>query len=264
MRARGVERETSPNAQMSVEHSSDETVSDDAVSDETLSDERENYAPEGYAPGDDERPAGQRFREARTPDDCRNVDIALFIERIRELGQILAVAKGELATLSASSPGTTETGNPYIPLANQELNAIAVHTAAATNEILDACELIDPLSKKLNATDAAQILSNTMRIYTACGFQDLVGQRIRKILQALVAIDRKIELMIEAFGRADPLSSPPTESSAGPLSIGPASGPVWVHSSTIAPRSKEDLMNGPQLPSSAMTQSDIDRLLAGE
>jgi chemotaxis protein CheZ len=88
----------------------------------------------------------------------------------------------------------------------------------------------------------------TTRVYEACGFQDITGQRITKVVSTLQAIERKVAHIIEVFSRDQvgfAVSQYPAAGESGPNPNDPAS-----------------LMNGPQLPASAMGQSDIDALLA--
>jgi len=171
-------------------------------------------------------------------EEAANQLVAGIVAQVRELGQILTDVKDEVTSLHAR-----EISNLHLPLVSEELDAIAAHTAAATNEILDACEMIDPLAKRLDKASADQMLAGTMRIYTACGFQDLVGQRIRKVLRTLMTIDTKIEHILEAFG---------------------PDGSADRASAEAAASARECLMNGPQLPKAAMEQAEIDRLLAGD
>jgi chemotaxis protein CheZ len=164
--------------------------------------------------------------------------MANILKEIHELSRILTDARADLASFHAK-----EINRNHIPSAHQELDAIASQTAFATNEILDACETIEPLSERLDEQAATRILSATMRIYTACGFQDLVGQRIRKVLRTLTTIDVKVEHIIQTFGDA--------------VLFGEELQDTESHNA-------DRLMNGPQLPDVAMHQSDIDRLLAGD
>jgi chemotaxis protein CheZ len=84
----------------------------------------------------------------------------------------------------------------------------------------------------------------TTKIYEACSFQDITGQRITKVVTTLKAIEAKIGHIIATFG---------AEASA-------------IMDQPIAddnePAGEEGLLNGPQLPAVAMDQSDIDKLLA--
>jgi chemotaxis protein CheZ len=90
------------------------------------------------------------------------------------------------------------------------------------------------------------IMNATTEIYEACGFQDITGQRITKVVKALKDIEEKIDALVEAFGSeiAKYKKSAPEEEPE----------PEAV--------TDEDLLNGPQLKEKAQTQEEIDVLLA--
>lgn len=77
------------------------------------------------------------------------------------------------------------------------------------------------------------------RIFEACNFQDLTGQRITKVVGALKHIETKIGALMHALG--EEIGAPPP-----------------------APADDEDpekkLLNGPQMPGQGVSQDDIDRL----
>ena len=81
-----------------------------------------------------------------------------------------------------------------------------------------------------------------MRIYEACSFQDITGQRITKIITTLKSIETKVAQIIATFGGRNP--NQPAAAIAPPQ------------------MDEDELLNGPQLPAMAMDQSDIDKLLA--
>ena len=157
----------------------------------------------------------------------------LLLTEVEELAGTIATARAEVAALKMDDITAS-----HIPLATDELDAIVAHTAAATDAILESCETLDRLGEALDGAAAAQLQEATTRIYEACGFQDLTGQRITKVVAALKALDAKVVGIIAAFGgrRAEQPAAAPA----------PATG----------------LENGPQLPRNAMGQSDIDKLLA--
>lgn len=74
-----------------------------------------------------------------------------------------------------------------------ELEATADATAQATQKILAAAEEIDQLADNLSAAlkgrieqELAQDISDSvLRIFEACNFQDLIGQRIAKVMKTL-------------------------------------------------------------------------------
>jgi chemotaxis protein CheZ len=160
-------------------------------------------------------------------------DVSLLGE-VEELGRVIAAAKTEIASLRVDDI----TGR-HIPSATDELDAIVAHTASATNDILEACETLDQVGNELVGAPAEALQGATTRIYEACSFQDITGQRITKVVATLKTIEGKIAHILAAFG---------TDMPAGPI---PEAAPA-----------AEDLLNGPQLPNAAMMQSEIDRLLA--
>lgn len=165
--------------------------------------------------------------------DLTAAETALLAE-VEELGRTIAAARAEIAAIGVDDI----TGN-HIPSATDELDAIVEHTAAATNAILEACETLDTMAERLDGDAAGRMQDVTTRIYEACSFQDITGQRISKVVATLKAIDAKVAHIVAAFA--------PEREGVGDLPLGPPDAA---------------LLNGPQLPANAMDQSDIDRLLA--
>ena len=165
--------------------------------------------------------------------DLTAPDTALLAE-VEELGRTIACAKQEIAAL-----GVDEITGSHIPSATDELDAIVAHTASATESILDVCEALDAVGGALEGEQAAKLQDATTRIYEACGFQDITGQRISKIVATLKTIESKVAHIVATFSPDGPrvvdLPPPPSEAA---------------------------LLNGPQLPTNAMDQAEIDRLLA--
>ena len=161
---------------------------------------------------------------------------ASLLREVEELGRTIATAKTEIAALSVD-----DITDHDIPFATDELDAIVEHTAQATNAILESCELLDEVSATVNGDPAAKLQAAVTKIYEACSFQDITGQRINKIVNTLKAIEGKVAHIIRTFGRSETGNAQPAAQ----------------HVATDA-----DLLNGPQLPANAMDQSDIDKLLA--
>jgi chemotaxis protein CheZ len=157
---------------------------------------------------------------------------ALLLKEIAGLGRIIDQAKADVAGVSVDS-----IRGSHIPTATGELGAIVEHTAIATNSILESCEMLDRLSSSLDTAHAAVLQNAITQIYEACSFQDITGQRITKVVKALQAIEGKV---LELAG-------------------GHSTGVVLHLDVSDAPGC---LLNGPALPTEAMDQADIDRLLA--
>ncbi|MEA2742891.1 MAG: hypothetical protein QOG25_1262 [Acetobacteraceae bacterium] len=168
-------------------------------------------------------------------DDLTTKETTLLCE-VEELGRTIAMAKSEIAALKVG-----DITDHDIPFATDELDAIVDHTAHATNAILESCEMLDEVAATVSGEAGAKLQAATTRIYEACSFQDITGQRITKVVGTLKIIETKVAHIINTFGAAagkDPRMAPD-------------------HVLTDA-----DLLNGPQLPAQAMDQSDIDALLA--
>ncbi len=161
---------------------------------------------------------------------------ASLLREVEELGRTIAVAKVEIAALQVDDIKDRD-----IPFATDELDAIVEHTAQATDAILESCEMLDVVASGVDGEAARTLQAATTRIYEACSFQDITGQRITKVVTTLKAIEGKIAHIMRTFG------------STG------AETPVEEAPSVMT---DADLLNGPQLPANAMDQSDIDKLLA--
>jgi chemotaxis protein CheZ len=83
-------------------------------------------------------------------------------------------------------------------------------------------------------------MDQVTNIFEACNFQDISGQRIRKVTKVLETIETKVIKLVAMFGSEHEGVKTPTAEPKGPLS-------------------DQELLNGPQLDG-APTQDDVDRL----
>lgn len=165
--------------------------------------------------------------------DLSAAEAALLAE-LEELGRTVACAKQEIARLRVE-----EITESHIPAATDELDAIVDHTAQATNEILDCCEALEVVASGLAREEMQALQAVITKIYEACSFQDITGQRISKVVAALKAIEARIAAVTGRY-------------QAGHESL-PATAPL-----TEGAR----LADGPQLPGNGVSQAQIDRLLS--
>lgn len=159
--------------------------------------------------------------------------------QLSEVKNIIDKAKEEIG--SARPADITDT---HIPSATDELDAVIEATAEATGSIMDACEVIEEKAESIGSDGGNQICMEVTKIYEACSFQDITGQRISKVVGALKDIEMKVNALLDVIGNKMPGFDDDTSK---------------VSSSD---RSDAALLNGPQLPGSAITQDDIDKLLS--
>lgn len=171
------------------------------------------------------------------------IDLRLY-EDIEALSQFIKSAKSEITSLRAD-----EIKTKYIPAASDELSAIVGATEHATNEIFEAVEAIESAANEMDPDAAAPLSEAVTRIYEACSFQDITGQRITKIVKVLQDVEAKVNGLLRAFGEDVP-EQPAEEKAAAPAAEEPKA------------KSDKDLMNGPQLPGNAMSQDEIDALMS--
>jgi chemotaxis protein CheZ len=161
-----------------------------------------------------------------------------------ELAECIQAAKRTIPAIQADVITARD-----IPAANDELDAIGTHLEQAAGVILDSCESIETAVRDAPPTVAEAVQAATTRIYEACIFQDITGQRISKIVATLTTIEQRIIALLAALAPAFP--------TPGHHDVGADPGRL---DGTATP--EQQLLNGPQLPSKAPNQTDIDALLA--
>jgi chemotaxis protein CheZ len=128
-----------------------------------------------------------------------------------------------------------------IPNVRDELDLIIGATEKATNTIMEASETI--LSQMNGAAPELQqkTEAQVVRIYEACTFQDITGQRITKVISTLKKIDESVSSLLTVLnsqlvqlGKSEPRAADPA---------------------------KDPLLNGPAMPQEGISQEEIDKLL---
>jgi chemotaxis protein CheZ len=165
-------------------------------------------------------------------------------------------ARDELASLRATIARSTRELAVLISDGNDrrmaraagELGAAVEGMEKATQKILASAEIIDDCARALAAalSDdyhhglAQDVQDNVVRIYEACNFQDLAGQRIGKVITLLMMIEEKLAAMIARNSANGAQPNDATKAVSG------------------------DLINGPRLDGAAgyASQRDIDAMFA--
>ena len=114
--------------------------------------------------------------------------------------------KQEIATVHV-----TGFEGPEMARVTNELDAIVGGTESATDAILSNAEEIDQLASTLaprlkdeqNQQLVQDMQERVIKIFEACNFQDLTGQRITKVVGTLKFIETHIVRMMEIWGGLD-------------------------------------------------------------
>ena len=165
------------------------------------------------------------------------------VEReVEDIARYITHAKAEIAAIASQETATA--GGKNIASASLELTEVVRHTEEATNAIMDNAEAIMQLAAGMSdVASSAKINAHAISVLEACSFQDITGQRIKKVLKTLEQIEFRIGNLVKLFG--------------GTLPEGYQLGEI----ETSTRRPDEDLLNGPQL-SGAPNQDDVDKLFA--
>src|SRR5689334_22355816 len=158
--------------------------------------------------------------------------LAAIARNMRELSVLIKDGNGRRMTRAAG-----------------ELGAAVEGMETATQKILASAEVIDDCARTLAAALddeyhhglAQDMQDHVVRMYEACNFQDLAGQRIGKVIAMLIMIEERLVAMMERNNASDEQRAPGSDGS-------PDTG----------------LINGPRLDGAGghASQLDIDAMFA--
>lgn len=191
-----------------------------------------------------ERPEGSPS-QSHVPGESLAQDESLAARvEIAQMVRMIGRAKLEIASIKHPSQD-----DDRMQLAASELDAIVVATETSTESVLAASEEIETLVRKITGlhpddeevnTCGDQIANEIIKIFEACNFQDITGQRTTKVIRTIRFIEEKILALINIWG-VDAFLDLPVE--------GPST-----------PDGDDALMNGPQLENQGITQDEINAL----
>ena len=189
------------------------------------------------------------------PDDSAHQAVAAELQQpaepgpelARELAAIQSVILRNMRELSA----LIHDGNDRrMARAAGELGAAVESMETATQKILASAEAVDDCARALASALnddyhhglAQDVQDHVVRIYEACNFQDLAGQRIGKVIAMLMMVEERVVAMIQRHSGANVDQS--------------------VQASKPAPAT--ELINGPRLDGASghASQLDIDAMFA--
>ena len=183
-------------------------------------------------------------KAADAPADYSPHEAAMLRTELRALSESIHETKKEIAALRKPS-----NNDDQLDAMTHQLDAIVAATESATETILESAEAIDGnVGKLMNQASGPDetgpledIGEQVVKIFEACNFQDITGQRVTKVVNTLKAVeDRVIRMMdmpggIEAFRDLVPVETPLEDADKA-------------------------LLHGPQLAGKGISQNDIDKL----
>ena len=158
-------------------------------------------------------------------------------EEFRVIAGYIAKAKEEIREMRPH-----DISHERIPTAGAELEAITRDTEVATNSIMNCAEAIMGADISDPAAYKALVDDEVMKIFEACSFQDITGQRVSKIVNVLKQIEERVGRLANTLGVDD---GGPTEMTAEEK------------------RRAALLLNGPAIGGPETKQDDIDALFDG-
>ena len=173
--------------------------------------------------------------------------------RLKLYQQLLSLATYiEMARQDVAAIRPTDIQASKIPAVTDDLDAIVVSTEEATSVILDAAEQLEKVSSKLEGETQSLVNDAVTRIYEACNFQDLTGQRITRVVKAVKDIELKVEALITALHDQLGLAADDLAALTAIKETAKAKAPVK--------KDDADLLHGPQNGAGAKSQEEIDRM----
>ena len=138
-------------------------------------------------------------------------DIAQIQLEIADISGRIKATKIEIAALRHPLAGEDK-----FHLASEELGAVVKATEIATNTIMSCAEELEEIVHEVRAqlpegyqsSRLNDMTETIVRIYEACNFQDLTGQRINKVVRALTFIEERVESMLSVWHKGDLASLP--------------------------------------------------------
>ena len=175
--------------------------------------------------------------------DLGPADVRLC-SKVEDLSEYIQAAKAEVAALRPD-----QIRSDHIVPATDELDAVVSATEEATNAIMEAAETIEEVAERLDDELADALSHATTKIYEACSFQDITGQRIGKVVGALREIEIRVDAIVTTFSGDGEEAERARQRAAD-------------HAAQRDTKTDDpgEMMHGPQLPDQAINQDDIDAL----
>lgn len=169
----------------------------------------------------------------------QSIDTEIYRE-CRTMSEYIVNARHEIATLQ---PKDLE--HDRIPRAGMELDAIVQQTEEATNTIMESAETIMAADSSDGETYHRVVEENLLKIFEACSFQDITGQRISKVVETLNYVEERVQELRKLLGVTD-------------------EDIRKAMSRDEVVEGEQALMRGPSLQGEGIQQDEIDALMTGD
>ncbi len=124
--------------------------------------------------------------------------VGSMIQELISVADYLSRLKREISALRAH-----ELTRDRIPMAHDELGGVVHATAAATNAIMAAAEGILSVPQADFQVYRTGVEAHVNDIFEACAFQDITGQRITRVVDALGQLEKRLTHFASAVNARD-------------------------------------------------------------
>ncbi|GAB6054200.1 hypothetical protein JCM17960_30200 [Magnetospira thiophila] len=173
---------------------------------------------------------------------ARDNDTAMLKKQLLELHDYMQQVRREIAAIHRPPDP-----DHHFSVVGDQLDAIVVATEEATHEIMECMESNARIIEELRPSmaDAAQrerlsaLAANGTRVFEACTFQDITGQRITKVVTSLKYLETRINAIVDVGGRQQVETTPVA---------------------AVTQEADRARLAGPALPDQGISQEEIDKL----
>ena len=159
-----------------------------------------------------------------------------FLKELKNIVHSIDSAKDEIASIRPK-----ELAEQELPDAANSLDVIIQTSEEACENILGCAEELMEISSYVPSKLQEKLMEISTKLFESSNFDDLNGQRVRKVIKTLRTIKDRLKTLLESYGESYEKVAPDT--SEGPKT------------------KDEELMNGPQDKEKAATQAEIDDIL---
>lgn len=165
------------------------------------------------------------------------VDVSGIIKELSVVASYISSVKEEISKLRAN-----EIYRERLPSAHSDLIEVIGATSMAAHTIMSAAETILNLEQGSGDEYRAEVEDKVMKIFEACSFQDITGQRIARVNETLAQIEKRLGRFANEVKAQDAEGAPDPEE--------------------VLRQARREvlLLNGPQNDGDGVNQDDIDKM----